>query len=298
MMGRFLKLMQVFRRERASFFVGGRSLFIGVVFLVFAVWFSFPLSAVVLDDDKIQFTLGSGWENVSVGVLEVIGTANLDLSTTAPSSGVEFQGGADLRVSPTFNVSGVTESDGDVFVGGQVSESDGSNFSPVMPRGGVFLWSGLLSALPAGWVLCDGRSYPNPDGGLDIDVPDLRGFFVLGGTTANVTATGGALSHTHDLNPPLTSFSFSLGHQITLVGTIAAGTSGIEAGGGNSGGKILITDDDGFLGTDHEHAFAALAAVYSVTAPDSTVQINLPNLVSATASNLPPYYELAYIYKL
>ncbi len=52
-----------------------------------------------------------------------------------------------------------------------------------VPAGTIALWSGAVSAIPAGWALCDGGSV----------TPDLRGRFVAGaGGDYAVGDTGGA----------------------------------------------------------------------------------------------------------
>jgi hypothetical protein len=54
----------------------------------------------------------------------------------------------------------------------------------VFPTGSIIMWSGALSAIPSGWLLCDG----------DNDTPDLRGKFVIGAGVMDAvfTAIAGA----------------------------------------------------------------------------------------------------------
>ncbi len=67
------------------------------------------------------------------------------------------------------------------------------------PSGGIVMWSGLISAIPTGWVLCDGTA----------STPDLRDQFVVGGRqddsgsvktnlTGSLTVSGGSLTTTGD----------------------------------------------------------------------------------------------------
>ena len=51
-------------------------------------------------------------------------------------------------------------------VRGQIKDESGF----VMPRGGIIMWSGQVSDIPQGWVLCDGTK----------GTPDLRGRFIIG----------------------------------------------------------------------------------------------------------------------
>ena len=63
------------------------------------------------------------------------------------------------------------------------------------PAGGIIMWSGAVSAIPLGWLLCDGTS----------STPNLKNRFVIGaGDTYAVDATGGSadavvVSHTQTL---------------------------------------------------------------------------------------------------
>ena len=82
---------------------------------------------------------------------------------------------------------------------------DGSNLSGVsgIPTGGIIMWSGATSAIPSGWVLCDGQN----------STPDLRNKFIVGASAGtgdtsypgvSVGATGGqadavVVSHSHTI---------------------------------------------------------------------------------------------------
>jgi hypothetical protein len=51
-----------------------------------------------------------------------------------------------------------------------------------LPSGSIIMWSGSISDLPSGWVLCDGKSY-DLDGSVKsdgINSPDLRNSFIVG----------------------------------------------------------------------------------------------------------------------
>lgn len=77
---------------------------------------------------------------------------------------------------------------------GDVLTWNGTKWAPAVPgaasipTGAIIMWSGLLSAIPAGWKLCDGT----------LGTPDLRDKFVRGAAAgADPGATGGAATHTH-----------------------------------------------------------------------------------------------------
>ena len=138
---------------------------------------------------------------------------------------------------------------------------DGSNLTGVsgIPTGGIIMWSGATSAIPSGWVLCDGQN----------STPDLRNKFIVGandstGDTSypgvSVGATGGQAdaivpNHTHP-----TTFD---GKKYFPGG----GSTSVSFGG--AGGYP--------------------ADVFSMSNPT--------NGETLTNKNLPPYYALAYIMK-
>jgi microcystin-dependent protein len=69
----------------------------------------------------------------------------------------------------------------------RLSRLEATSTSPV-PIGGIIMWSGSVSSIPQGWVLCNGA--PNP---LGATPPDLRNRFIVGaGSNYTVGATGGA----------------------------------------------------------------------------------------------------------
>lgn len=60
----------------------------------------------------------------------------------------------------------------------------------LIPSGAIVMWSGLLAAIPTGWLLCDGAN----------GTPDLSDKFIRGLLPGEEPgATGGANTHTHIL---------------------------------------------------------------------------------------------------
>ena len=136
---------------------------------------------------------------------------------------------------------------------------DGSNLHGIqgIPSGGIIMWSGATSAVPSGWVLCDGQN----------STPDLRNKFIVGASDStgdtsypgvSPGATGGSadatlVSHTHNLLYNHGSFGGSSGAVTPRSGNTPV-TPGIS-------GRVSTEGS------------------------------------SATNANLPPYYALAYIMK-
>lgn len=78
----------------------------------------------------------------------------------------------------------------------------------VLPRGSILMWSGSITTIPSGFVLCNGA------GGT----PDLRDRFIVGaGTTYDPADTGGSTMHQH----AFTGDGHT--HSIPLDGIMAAG---------------------------------------------------------------------------
>jgi hypothetical protein len=135
-----------------------------------------------------------------------------------------------------------------------------------IPAGGIFLWSGSIGSIPAGYVLCNGSN----------GTPDLRDRFVVGaGSTYAVDGTGGSanaivVSHTHTASVTDPGHT----HGIFEPGSGAASQSGA--------GEVRM--------------FQTLTA----TSASNTTGISVTNAsagTSGTNANLPPYYALCYIMK-
>lgn len=136
-----------------------------------------------------------------------------------------------------------------------------------IPAGGIFLWSGSIGSIPAGYVLCNGSN----------GTPDLRDRFIVGaGSTYAVDATGGSanaivVSHTHTATSTVTDPGHN--HSYTYFGTPSGG-------GGDLG---VLTQISGTTGT----------ATTGITVATTVASAG----TSGTNANLPPYYALCYIMK-
>lgn len=162
------------------------------------------------------------------------------------------------------------------------------------------MWGGLVSAIPSGWVLCNGTN----------GTPDLRDKFVKGAANgANPGATGGVTQHTHVLtqpsdHPALTHSGATVGdhtailahtHGLTVQGGTSASTSGTHvmtsASTGGSARSITAGDAVGSSGT-------GAAMVHAVgQAANHAVQSHSGGS-AATSGNEPPYYALCFIQKV
>lgn len=138
-------------------------------------------------------------------------------------------GTGSMQLSPDVSLTSVpyafTVADGAVgtskLADGAVTSAKAGADLAVIPQGGIILWSGNASNIPAGWALCNGAN----------GTPDLRDRFVIGaGNTYAVGATGGATTHTHDtaIGTP-TAASAGAHTHTTATGSTGTGTSGAEA---------------------------------------------------------------------
>jgi len=133
-----------------------------------------------------------------------------------------------------------------------------------IPSGGIFLWSGSIGSIPAGYVLCNGSN----------GTPDLRDRFVVGaGSAYAVNATGGSadsvvVSHTHAATVTDPGHNHSYNQPVASNAANPPGSSGSQ--------PSATTTGSAFTGISVTNATAG---------------------VSGTNANLPPYYALCYIMK-
>jgi hypothetical protein len=156
-------------------------------------------------------------------------------------------------------------------IGGIVTTTSGGSSS--LPSGCILIWSGPVGAIPSGFVLCDGTT---------AGVPDLRNSFIIGaGSNYTVGQTGGSadsivVSHSHAASATLTDPGHS--HVQVVHGAIEGGSLNYYTGN---------ADNPQPAGSTQTSTTGITASISVQTAGQS-----------GTGGNLPPYYALAYIYKL
>jgi microcystin-dependent protein len=151
-----------------------------------------------------------------------------------------------------------------------------------VPTGAILIWSGLSTAIPSGWILCDGSN----------GTPDLRERFIVGSGGDNPSVAGtlgypvssiggfnqvtltaaqsGLPSHTHGVNDP--------GHSHYMI---------------NNGNVQLGTSPSSVGTTYYDDTYRTSTENTGITLYSNTAQ----NAVSAH-ENRPPFYALCYIMKL
>lgn len=131
-------------------------------------------------DDKVE-AVEQSIGNISIPVESVNGKTG-DVNLTAEDVGAETPEGASAKANAAASAAlGVANQYTDQEVG-KVSTQMAELTGKIVPRGLISMWSGLISAIPTGWALCNGQN----------GTPDLRDRFVMGATTdATINKTGG-----------------------------------------------------------------------------------------------------------
>lgn len=154
-----------------------------------------------------------------------------------------------------------------------------------VPAGVIVTWSGLASAIPSGWNLCDGTN----------GTPNLVGKFIKAGSTAGTTGGSSSHSHSHTLSAGSHTLSTSQmpSHTHRSIGTNQPpSTSQLDAIVNPGSWNAWVTDrdsgtGDNRLGKPKSHGSEGGGSAHSHSLSGSI----------ASGSNEPPYYELCYIMK-
>jgi len=151
-----------------------------------------------------------------------------------------------------------------------------------IPAGGIIMWSGAVSAIPSGWVLCNGSN----------STPDLRDRFVVGaGSTYAVNDTGGADSVSlSTANLPAHNHSFSGTGTTNTTGAHVHASGWYGPRGASGEASVFATNDSGYpsvnTGSAGSHSHTVSVSGTTDNTGDGTAH-----------ENRPPYYALAYIMK-
>ncbi len=182
--------------------------------------------------------------------------------------------------SQLYNVSGTTTTDSNFNVNANYLQY-GYTF---LPKFAVIMFAGLAANIPAGWLLCDGRTVVI--NGVTVTSPDLSGRFVLSigqgplnFANSTLGATGGEQNHTLTVAelPP---------HSHTHNANGATGSP--PTGYGLIYSNTLSTNNGSNLDSNNFEP--------NLNYPIGALTIN--NTGSGNAHNtMPPYYVLCYIMK-
>ena len=130
-------------------------------------------------------------------------------------------------------VSGNTESGITVSYDDAGTGTGKLNFSVInaFPSGGIIIWSGAASAIPTGWVLCDGNN----------STPDLRDRFVVGASDSTGDSTYPGLSPNCTPGGAATD-TVNISDSASVV--FGANGTGTASKAGSSSATVSISDSD------------------------------------------------------
>ena len=172
----------------------------------------------------------------------------------------------------------------------------------------IVIWSGLVTSIPISWQLCDGTN----------GTPDLRNRFVVSaGSAYAVNSTGGSLNHihtaegstgftalstsqmpahSHGVNDPTHAHGVSdpgHAHAIPYSAGADQGSGAFDVGGNPFNGGVITTAAATGIGIIGSPTYISIASAGGGAGHNHSVSTTIAN-----ASNLPPYYALAYIMKI
>lgn len=210
-------------------------------------------------------------------------------ATTATALKLQEEAGTvEVRSSTAdAGVTTVVTAYGSVDAKGKIRE----NGNDLLPVGSIIMWAG--TTVPAGWALCDGGTYTLDAGGT-VATPNLMDRFIVGADATNGTGaavgtytsgnTGGANTVTLGINEiPSHNHSCSgVGNHTHDINSFA--TDGLDHDASGGGGEQYWRANSG-----------GPTATQGSGAHSHTIGNNGGGLAH---ENRPPYYALAFIYKL
>lgn len=253
------------------------------------------------DGNNNGFSIGTGEANVGFGDVyntvperfRITSIGNIGINTPTPTEkltvGGNISGSGTLQISTLANGSAATTSAVVATSAGLFQKIDAA---PI-PKGGIIMWSGAISAIPTGWYLCNGSN----------NTPDLRDKFVVGaGNTYAVDAIGGSanavvVSHNHG---GVTTSNGNHNHYIAVGGTQTSNnTNSLFDGTGTNRQELGLSTRAFDQSSDaFDYELVTVTGTQNAGATNTTGAhthtINTDG-ESGTNKNLPPYYALAYI---
>jgi hypothetical protein len=235
---------------------------------------STPTSITSFTADHYSFDNISGPQTVQLS-WSVVGATSVTLSGYGVVDTVVTNFQAQVEQTTTFVLTAF-DSVLDAITSKQVTVTVTPDLATrLIPKGTILVWSGLASAPPPGWAVCNGSN----------GTPALQDTFVMGAASDSQVGTSGAADpHTHTI-PAL---------------TLAGNTS--SAGGHSHGmptawyARNLTSGDK--TGIDTRGTYNSSTQSQSVSGHTHSYTITFPLESSGSATVNPPYYALCYIIKL
>lgn len=216
-------------------------------------------------------------------------TGNADTATTLATArtiaGQSFDGSSNISIAPT-DLTGVTATAAEINkLDGYTGTATDLNeaVAHYVPSGGIIMWSGAVSAIPTGWVLCDGTN----------STPNLVDRFIVG----SGTDSGG----THDVGDTGGANSITLTEAQLPSHTHGAGTLSADAAGSHDHDYARAEQNQGpYALQDGGVLWGYNNTRQTSTEPDHTHTISGSTGSTGSGSsidNRPAYYALAFIMK-
>lgn len=237
----------------------------------------------------IEYTgaAGTTWVISAIGRNVSVSTINFQVVGRLTTTGILTIGTVNQATSGDVKTLVVTPT-------GEVQQVDSA--PATIPVGGIIMWSGLISAIPSKWALCDGTN----------GTPDLRNRFIVGShsdssgqsrttITGAPTKSGGSLTHTHTAQGTALTTAQLPSHQHEYQDAFFA-----EAWGHKPTGNMIGTgdndNDNGFYyRTRNGAASATPPAAGNRPLTDAIGSGQTHTHIIDQATVLPPYFALAFI---
>lgn len=160
----------------------------------------------------------------------------------------------------------------------------------------IVVWSGLTSAIPISWQLCDGTN----------NTPDLRNRFIVGaGSLYSVDSVGGTINHTHTLSGTSNATTLTVSQMPAHTHTVNdPGHSHIVGGyaffatGSTFESRAPGRPGDNWVNPPYANSTLNTTNISVASAGSNGGHTHGFSTTTATTNNLPPYYALAYIMKI
>ena len=263
--------------------------------------FSINDTEVTATADELNVLDGITASTAELNVLDGVSASTDEINKLDGFTGVA----ADLNYAKDLRATGVTTTEFDKLDGLTASTADLNTASThYVPSGGIIMWSGSISSVPAGWTFCDGSN----------GTPDLRDRFIVG--------AGGSSFESYDVNDTGGSNFVSLREFEMPSHNHSMQSAGDHNHGGNTGSGTPHNHDlDLAFRLDGNHFHEDGNRASASPSPDSTQVSSSPvqnesnhthsissdgnhtHIINNTGGgfaheNRPPYYALAYIMKL
>jgi hypothetical protein len=162
-----------------------------------------------------------------------------------------------------------------------------------VPTGAILMWSGTITDIPTGWLLCDGNS----------GTPNLVGKFIRGVNTSstNPGGSGGADSRTLTIPRMEVWYDVEASSAQSSHGSAGGSTAPHPSSGHSQIASGQTSSSSSFSANARQGSISSAVGYHpgsnSYTYHSADVQLKTDETNITSIENRPAYYELAYIIK-